>query len=180
MSSVDEFYDTVEKGKKDPSLCCVKFCRNRRAGRHRLCNGHRMAKWRAENPIRSQFDTLRDSARRRRIEFTVTFEQFKKLCHDTNYHEECGCESHCLQIDRIDAARGYSIDNIQVITTSENTAKGNRERHAREYQRALLKRKGLTDEQIDEIVPRDDEVSDADDSEFYGKPLPEVDDDLPF
>lgn len=139
-----------------------------------------MAKWRAENPIKSQFNTLRDSARKRRIEFSLTFEQFKTLCLSTNYHEEAGCEAHCLQIDRVDPSKGYSIDNVEVITCSENTAKGNRERKQREYQRALLKRKGLTDEQIDEIIPPDDDVSDADDSEFYGKPLPESSDDFPF
>jgi len=177
MASVDEFFDTVKKGTKNSSLCCVRFCRSRRAGRHRLCNGHRMAKWRAENPINSQFNTLRDSARKRRIEFSLTFEQFKSLCEATNYHEQAGCEAHCLQVDRINAAKGYSIDNVEVITCSENTAKGNRERTQREYQRALLRRKGLTEEQINEIVPSDeDDWIDPDSVEY----VESDDDDLPF
>lgn len=178
MASVDEFFDTVTAGSKDSSLCCVKFCRSRRGGPHRLCHAHRMAKWRAENPIKSQFNILRDSARKRRIEFSLTFEQFKSMCMSTNYHEQSGCEAHCLQVDRVDAVRGYSIDNIQIITTSENTAKGNRERKHREYQRALLKRKGLTDEQIDEIISAEED--DWVDSDSVQMSEHQSTDDLPF
>jgi hypothetical protein len=154
MAKIEEFYDVAKK--KSATLCCVKGCRTIRAKRSRLCHGHRMAKWRRENPIVSQFNTLRDSARRRKIDFSLTLAEFSTLCELTNYHEEAGSFCDSLQIDRIDPSKGYSIDNIQVITTSENTAKGNRERARRDYQRSLLKRKGLTDAQIDKIIPKEE------------------------
>ena len=38
-----------------------------------------------------------------------------------------------LSIDRIDTSKGYSPDNCQFLTKSENTIKGNRERRVVEY-----------------------------------------------
>jgi hypothetical protein len=34
----------------------------------------------------------------------------------------------CLHIDRIDATKGYTFDNLQVLTCTENVVKGNAER----------------------------------------------------
>lgn len=155
-ASINEFYDTVAD--KDKTRCCVRFCRKQRNGKSSLCAGHKTAKWRAENPRKFAFNNLRDSARRRNIVFTITIEEFRAFCESTDYVAQRGTQAHCLQVDRIDAAKGYTIDNVQVLTTSENAAKGNRERWKEDYRAALLIRKGYEPE-IDDMPVWSDPVA---------------------
>ena len=42
--------------------------------------------------------------------------------------DEKGCTRFCLHIDRIDATKEYTFDNLQVLTCTENVLKGNAER----------------------------------------------------
>lgn len=74
------------------------------------------------------YDKLRYSARRRGIKFTITIDEFRSFCAATRYIEQKGRTCECLTIDRIDAARGYEIDNIQVLTMTENTRKSHIDR----------------------------------------------------
>lgn len=85
-------------------------------------------RWRANNPIKAAFVQLRDNAKRRRKEFTLTLEEFTSFCMATTYLDGKGRERQCLTIDRIDPSKGYTFDNIQPLTCSENTIKGNKER----------------------------------------------------
>ena len=127
---------------KSPELCPVAGCRKKRGVVNRLCNRHRMEKWRAANPTKAAYQTLKDHARARRIPFELTLEQFTRLAEQTNYLAEKGHTKGCVQLDRIDASGGYTLSNMQVLSVSDNTAKGNRERWGREYQETLLRRKG--------------------------------------
>lgn len=78
--------------------------------------------------MRAAYSALFYRARRRGIEFTLTRLQFANICEQTGYIEGKGVRKGALHIDRIDPARGYTWDNCQVITCSENVSKGNRER----------------------------------------------------
>jgi len=163
----DDFFTLVEgKG----NICSVAFCRNRKAKGARICYKHRMEKWRAANPMRSSYCTLRDHAKCRRLAFTITFEDYREICETTRYLDEKGNEKDCLQLDRIDPLRGYEPGNIEVITCSENTAKGNKERWGDEYRKEILRRKGY-------IVEEEDEWIDPDSVEYSDH---EEDDNLPF
>ena len=125
---------------KRPDLCPVRFCRNPRSPKHHhkggVCSRCSMREWRANNPVKAAYSHLRQNAKYRRKEFALTFEQFADWCKQTRYIELRGREDACAQIDRVDYRRGYSLDNIQLLTCSENSSKGNRERYAMQYAEA--------------------------------------------
>lgn len=114
-----------------PDLCHVMGCRQKRV-RARLCWRHLKEQWRRRNPIRSAWQTIKDRAKRKKREFTLTFEEFSEWAAKHKYIDGKGRERHCLHCDRIDPSKGYSIDNIQILTCTENTTKGNYERERRE------------------------------------------------
>lgn len=43
-----------------------------------------------------------------------------------------------LHIDRKDRTRGYVPDNVQVLTCSENSSKGNREKYAMKHRGIII------------------------------------------
>jgi len=120
-----------------PGKCRVAYCRKPpRDLRHRprstqLCGSHAKEQWRLDNPTHAAFDNLRASARKRKIPFDLTLEEFLLLVEATRYVDDKGKQRHCLHIDRIDVAIGYTLDNLQVLTCGDNVAKGNAERRQR-------------------------------------------------
>lgn len=69
------------------------------------------------------YSTLKQNAKRRSKHFELTFEQFKAFAIATDYYKRKGRKATCYHIDRIDETRGYTIDNIQVLTNRENAKK---------------------------------------------------------
>ncbi len=126
--------------KRDSGLCQTAYCRNRarleyrnRNGKlvweqHRHCQKCSFRLWRARRPVESAYRSLRQRARKRKIAFTISLELFRELCERSGYLEGRGVSGNALHIDRINPLRGYEFGNLQVITCSENVAKGNRER----------------------------------------------------
>lgn len=76
------------------------------------------------------FSVLRNNAKRRNVEFTLTFEQFEKFCIKYDYLAGKGKTKESYSIDRIDNSRGYVEDNIAILTLSENSRKGTKTLHA--------------------------------------------------
>lgn len=123
----------MELAKDKPRhLCRVKFCRKKSIGattgnpQHgRLCYKHKDQLYRERNPEKHLFNNLRKSAKRRGIEFVLTFAEFLAFSKDKGYLDKHGKGKDDLAIDRLDVNKGYELGNIQVITASENTAKRN-------------------------------------------------------
>jgi hypothetical protein len=119
---------------KTPGKCPVRYCRNlpRNIGDHpsscQLCGSHHKELWRVRHPEHAAYDTLRASARKRGIVFTLTLTHFKATIAPTAYLTESGSTRYCLHIDRKDNTFGYIDGNIQLMTCTENVAKGNAER----------------------------------------------------
>ena len=138
-----------------PGKCKVAFCRKlpRNIGTHpkshQLCGKHHKELWRINNPVHCAFDNLRASARKRKIEFTLTFDQFKAAILPTRYMDEKGKTRFCLHIDRKDATLGYTLDNIQVLTCTENVAKENAERRQRFVDEKIGARQHAADDEGD-------------------------------
>lgn len=70
---------------------------------------------------------------RQNDEFTLA--EFRAWLTSTNIHrlfrgwEKCGYETHRRpSVDRIDPLRGYTFDNMQVVTARENRVKGDAEK----------------------------------------------------
>lgn len=120
---------------KRAGRCPVLFCRreSRPASRggpymHRLCSMHAKQLSRLRDPAKALFYEMRSNAKRRGKEWSLTLEQFRSIVAQQDYLDNRGCTKHCLHLDRKKNHLGYHFDNIQIITCSENVAKGNAER----------------------------------------------------
>lgn len=135
-----EYTKNIIKGK-----CIVKHCRNvscKKKGN--LCHKHYQQKWRQNNPKQSAYRALKDHALHRRLEFDISFDYFCGLADGFDYFDRmCEQRGDVASIDRVDASLGYVRGNLQVISISENTIKGNKERYLPEYVQALLQRRRL-------------------------------------
>lgn len=116
--------------KKFP-VCARYRCRHKsatdrkgRRAKRGLCHKCYQEAWRANNPLMSYYRHTKDNASKRKLKFELTFKEFKALLPE-NWRE--------LTIDRINPNLGYVKDNIQFLTLSENTIKGNKERHYPDY-----------------------------------------------
>lgn len=131
----------AEKARTPEEKCALKHCRNRRVyqkGRYKKKDGTitvyekrlpycwkcktRMLKTR--HPVTYAFNVLRKSARKRKIPFTITSEEFAEFCQRTGYIEKKGNEEGALTVGRIDHNKGYHIWNIQAEEFTENSVKG--------------------------------------------------------
>lgn len=79
------------------------------------------------------FQKLRSNAKRRGKEFDLTFDQFQQFCVKTEYLVGRGRTRTGFHIDRIRDDRGYTMDNIQVLTNTENITKENTRRKRLQY-----------------------------------------------
>lgn len=124
------------KKKMVAGKCPVFRCRNSSrkgcTGRFALCGSHSKQLWRTNHPERTAFANLRDSARKRKIPFQLTYVEFSTFISTTSYLLDKGSAPHNLHIDRRDATGPYALWNIQVLTATDNVVKGNKERR-REY-----------------------------------------------
>ena len=78
---------------------------------------------RLKNPYKYAYQTLKDNAKRRGKEFSLTFEQFREFAVETDYITRKGIRKNSIHIDRKNEKLGYTIDNIQPLTNSENVRK---------------------------------------------------------
>lgn len=84
--------------------------------------------WRSQQPARSAYACIRESARRRNLPFTISFKDFMEVVEGTKYIDEKGNDRYSLHLDRKDNRFGYEPGNLQVLTCAENGLKGNLER----------------------------------------------------
>lgn len=102
--------------------CKTKYCRNA-PKKGRTCSTCHTREYRKNNPYRYSYNNLKSNAKRRGKEFNLTFEEFKEFSIKTNYLIGKGRSKDSYTIDRIDTEKGYSIDNIQILSNSENVRK---------------------------------------------------------
>lgn len=66
---------------------------------------------------------MRQNARYRKKGFNLTIDEFRIFCEKTDYLQLKGRGGGNITIDRKDNRKGYSFDNIQVLTLSQNSRK---------------------------------------------------------
>lgn len=145
-----------DKAASKADKCITKWCRNKRAVRvekvrlkcgkvktytcrNKLCWKCKSRKLLASRPVTYVLNMLRISAKRRKIDFSLTVPQFTDFCARTGYLERRGQEPASMTIDRINPNEGYHIWNIRVLSHAENSAQGvnntpREERAAQAYQ----------------------------------------------
>lgn len=103
--------------------CKHAHCRNAAAFDRSECWKHSKIRYRERNPIKSAFSKLRESARARGIEFSLTFSEFTEFAVATDYVTKTGNEARSVTVDRIDNTLGYVAGNIQALSREENARK---------------------------------------------------------
>lgn len=99
-------------------------CRSKFAAPGRnICYSCKQARYKQRNPVKYAYRKLKTNARRRGKPFELTFGEFREFCQKTKYLVGKGRSKESYHIDRIDPSRGYTKDNIQVLTNSENVKK---------------------------------------------------------
>lgn len=109
--------------------CCTKWCRNRRALKTngyflKFCWKCLSRRLKERHPWTYVLNMIRHSARKRKLDFTLTVESFKNWCIQTGYLHRRGNQPNALTIDRIDWNEGYHIWNLQTLTHEENSEQG--------------------------------------------------------
>lgn len=96
-------------------------------------NTEKTRAYRQAHPIRAAYLNLKHNARRRGKEFSLTLEEFETFARKIILHYGKKRDCNTWSIDRIDPRRGYSLDNIQTLTLSENTRKQHSDRRIFEF-----------------------------------------------
>ena len=111
--------------------CVTKFCRNDHAPGKHYCHKCRARKFKEDNPLRYKYDKVKQNARQRGHEFSISFEYFLQVIEGTGYAENSGRRAQDLQIDRKDVTKGYVEGNLRIITQQENVRKQHDEDYAK-------------------------------------------------
>lgn len=102
--------------------CATPKCRGKHLKNRTICGKCKRDRYIKNHPIRYAYTALRNNAKRRGKDFDITFEQFVKFAKQAEYKDR-GILRESLHIDRIDEAKGYSIDNIQLLPNHVNVKK---------------------------------------------------------
>jgi hypothetical protein len=106
--------------------CLTKFCRNvvdKKKSHSPYCSKCRSRRWKSAHPLHYSYKQLRNDAKRRQKEFSLTRDQYIAFARQTGYDERKGRGATFLSIDRRDSSKGYSADNIRALTVRANSAR---------------------------------------------------------
>jgi hypothetical protein len=104
-------------------LCCNAYCKHLARPKRWDCNTCHTKKNQIRNPLRYSYNTLKNNAKRRGKDFTLTFDQFAHFAKKIDYMNKKGTKAKSMSIDRRDETRGYHFDNIQGLSLRENIYK---------------------------------------------------------
>lgn len=104
------------------------YCAKKRRINYALAGAASARQWRRDNPERALINAARDRARRKGLDFSLTVADVSipEMCPVLGVRlSEPGTGKFAPSIDRIDNSRGYTPDNIQVISRRANMLKSN-------------------------------------------------------
>ena len=126
-----------DKKTRTKGKCYAARCSNSCRPKDTYCPRCQARRYKILWPARYAYYKLRWSAIRRRIDCSLTLEDWELFWEENDLGSSYGKTGSSLTVDRIDAAKGYSLQNIQVLTNEENGRKGRIEgldrRAKREY-----------------------------------------------
>lgn len=111
--------------------CKSNKCKNKAIKNRTICHKCTTRRYAEKHPVRYAYKVLKNNAKRRKKEFDLTFEQFEQFVIKTGYMSGKGIYKESLHIDRIEQTKGYTVDNLQILTNSNNIKKYLRWNHDR-------------------------------------------------
>lgn len=108
--------------------CQTPYCRKSAyvepRGHVRLyCVGCSSKKWKAAHPYSYHFNALRNNAKRRGKEFTLTLDEYTEFAIANGLFDPNGKKFYNKTIDRRRNNEGYHAGNLQMLTRVENSRK---------------------------------------------------------
>jgi hypothetical protein len=115
--------DTLRK-KLDAGQCLKHGCHRAAAPKKgRICNTCSSRIFRLKNDIHYAYSNLKNSARKRNIQFDLTYKEFQEFCKKTNYHQLRGTNPDSMTVNRIRCNEGYNKDNIEIMNHLDNSSR---------------------------------------------------------
>ena len=113
-----------EAKKKEGRYCCAYACTNpaikRKSG---LCHRHYRIKRKAIDKVYDRYNLMKCSATQRNLPFRISLQEFRDFCKKTGYIINKGYRGRVATIDRIIPEKGYTIENIQILSLRANVKK---------------------------------------------------------
>lgn len=110
--------------KQQGRYCCAYACNAKPVKKlGGLCYTHYRRKRRSLDSIAERYSQWLSKCRQRKIPNTVTLIQFREFCQRTGYLITKGKRGQNATIDRPENWRGYSVDNMQLLTGRQNIRK---------------------------------------------------------
>lgn len=104
--------------------CCAHGCKKQPVPRKGgLCHSHYRKKRKEIDPVYDRYNSFKSKAIQRGKPFEVTLEEFRKFCQETGYIVTKYCRGKNASIDRQDNSKGYSIDNMELMSLRDNIKK---------------------------------------------------------
>ncbi len=116
----------AEQAKRDKGLCISYRCTKKHLKKGRICWACQKKAHIKKDPVKYAYQVLKGNAKRRGKDFTLTLDYFRLLTEKTDYMRKKGITCKSLHIDRVDETKGYSNENIQVISLRQNVQKYHR------------------------------------------------------
>lgn len=88
---------------------------------------HRHRYLKEKDPVKYTFYATRGNAKRRGKEWGISLEEFRQWCEETGYMNVKGRKPESGTIERKNNNFGYFIWNIEILSLSLNSSKGNKE-----------------------------------------------------
>jgi hypothetical protein len=119
-----EVSSEVIRKKRDQGICTKHGCQ--RVGQKKkggICNTCASRIFRLKNDIHYAYSNLKNSAKKRSIQFDLTYAEFQEFCKKTNYHSYRGTDPASLTVNRIRSYEGYNINNIEPMRHDDNSSR---------------------------------------------------------
>lgn len=99
------------------------MCSHKHEKNRTQCRKCRYKKEKETDLVAWSYRTLKANAKRRGKAFSLTLDEFRDFCYETQLLTNRGTKSTSYTVDRKDNRYGYHVGNIQKLTNSENAKK---------------------------------------------------------
>lgn len=104
-------------------ICCAFRCKNKTKGSDRFCSKHRHRFSKQKDIVSYTYYLRQSRAKERGHSWDISLKDFRKWCKENNYIKNKGKKAGSASIDRIDPNKGYTYENMQVLSLSDNSVK---------------------------------------------------------
>ena len=99
--------------------CQIKYCKNSAPKGRKKCSKCRNREYKEQHPFKYYYNKAKQNAKRRKIPFTLTHEEYKQIWLDSGKWQKKLNGSN-YSMDRINVNLGYEPGNIRIVPVLMN------------------------------------------------------------